>query len=87
MSSHDYYNQGPPQGYGGGYPQQPPQAYGGPPPQGHDLQEAVTDVSRLALLRCAAASFARRVASAVLNAASAASKQPKRAFHYERYIK
>ncbi|KAI0489633.1 hypothetical protein F4859DRAFT_509219 [Xylaria cf. heliscus] len=34
MSSHDYYNQGPPQGYQGGYPQQPPQAYGGPPPQG-----------------------------------------------------
>ncbi|KAJ2974982.1 hypothetical protein NUW58_g8487 [Xylaria curta] len=34
MSSHDYYNQGPPQGYGGGYPQHPPQAYGGPPPHG-----------------------------------------------------
>jgi succinylglutamate desuccinylase len=39
------------------------------------LLEVVTDASRLVLLHCAAASSAKRVASAVPNAANAASKR------------
>ncbi|ETS86707.1 hypothetical protein PFICI_00535 [Pestalotiopsis fici W106-1] len=45
MASQQYYNQGPPQGYGGGgYPQQPQPSYGPPqgqygPPQGQYYQQ------------------------------------------------